>query len=246
MTRVVKIALIVTTMLASVPAAQQALTANCPQRVHEIGLYGGYEHDIAVLDDVTVHLHNNPNLKLFIVSFGEPRGTPGAQFRLAHMCWNYVVKTKGFPPERTVRLHARDGVGLRAEIWIGDSPPQLRTIELPTIELRRLPIVYDRYDAAFSGELSWVEEEDEDARLSSFAAVLKANPTLVGEIVGFAGTPGKGFLGERLSGSLLATREVDSLVKRFGVARSRLRIRNGGRKQMATVELWLRDPRPSN
>jgi hypothetical protein len=246
MIRVDSLLLIVATMLASAPGAQQATTANCPQRVHEIGLVGGYEYDIAVLDYLTVDLHKNPDLNLYIVSFGEPRNTPGAQFRLAHMCWNYIVKTKGFSPERTVRLHAQGGVGLRAEIWIGHTPPPLRTIELPTIERHRLPILFDSYDGAFSGELSWVEEEDEDARLSSFGAVLAANPTFVGEVVGFAGTPGKGFLGERVTGSVLATREVDSLVKRFGVARNRLRIRNGGRRLMATVELWLRAPRPSN
>lgn len=246
MIRVLSVILIVATTIACVLGAQLTTTTNCPQRVHEIGLSGGYEQDIAVLDSLIADLQQNPDLKLFIVSFGEPRNTPGAQFRLAHMCWNYVVKAKGFSPERTVRLHAADGVGLRAEIWMGYNPPPFRTFEPPMIEQHRLPNLYDSYGAAFSGELSWVEEEDEDARLSSFGAVLAANPSLIGEVVGFAGNPGKGFLGERISGSVLAKREVDSLVKRFGVNRNRLRIRNGGRRLAATVELWLRAPRPSH
>ena len=227
------------------PVYGQGTDETCPRRVHEIGLYGRYESDIAVLDYLIVDLQKRADVSLYVVSFGEPGRLPGAQFRLAQMCWNYVVKLKGFPPERVVTLHARDGVGLRAEIWVGRQAPDVRVMNLPSIPREQLPLRYDTYDAAFSGELSWVQEEDVQARLSTFASVLKANPHLRGEVVGFAGTS-KGFLGERISGAALARRETDALAQQFGIARNRLRARSGGTKAVATIELWLHPARPSN
>jgi hypothetical protein len=222
-------------------AAQQgtSVAPECPRKFWDYDIQTfGYEPAIATLDDLALQVQQGRIPKVFIVAcvYG---AWPGRPYRHVAMVKNYLLGSRGLPPERVREIYVMGCATSSIEIWTGETPPDLPKAETVGARYLRFPALFDEYYNAFTGENSWVGEEDEPARLNAFADFLTRNPDTVGYLVGFAGTPARGYVGERLTGTQFAARERAWLERNRGISRNRLRVLDGGRRILAGIQLWI-------
>jgi hypothetical protein len=229
-------------VLASVPVvARQNIDAatECPRKFWENDIETfGYEATIATLDDLALQVQQGRVQRVFLVAC--VHGVlPGRPYRHVAMVKNYLIGSRGLPPERVQDMFVMGCGSSSLEIWTGLTPPVFPKAVATDARYLNYPILFDEYFHAFTGEDSWIGEEDEPARLHAFAEFLTRNPEMVGYIVGFAGTPGRGYVGERLTGARFAARERAWLERNRGISKSRLRVLDGGRQIVAGIQLWI-------
>lgn len=190
---------------------------------------------IARLDNLAVHLQNEPNSKAFLIVYRARRDLPGLSNRYAQRMKGYLVHTRGLPPERIVTVDGGIALCLVQELWIvppGTAPQPRVDVQLNSYH----PPVY-KFDEHYYGEARdlyyWQDSREE--LLEAFALELQKTPKSIGYFVAYRDT-GRG--SQRLvKTSLRFKRNV--LINDYGIKPERIKTIAGGYRGSFTTELWI-------
>jgi hypothetical protein len=91
------------------------------------------EHELARLDSFSIYLHDNPNLRGYIIVYGGRRGRRNeAKARAARMRY-YLVHTRGHVAQRIIMIDGGYRETQTSELWL--CPPNVPTpIPTPTVK----------------------------------------------------------------------------------------------------------------
>jgi hypothetical protein len=190
---------------------------------------------IARLDNLAVHVQNEPNSKAFLIVYRARRDLPGLSNRYAQRMKGYLVHTRGLPPQRIVTVDGGIALCLVQELWIvppGTAPQPRADAYTSTYH----PPIY-KFDEHYYGEARdlyyWQDSSEE--LLEGFALELQKNPKSTGYLVAYRDAD-RG--GRRLVQTSLRTkREV--LIKQYGINPERIKTLAGGYRGSFTTELWI-------
>lgn len=215
----------------------------------------------ARLDIFGVALQENPTARGFLVVYRAHRDLPGLSGR--HLNWmsHYLTNNRGIATERIAAVDGGAASCLAHELWI--APPGTTPAPRPDAYARGLDDTaaarkFDEYywDAPQDMLVSYSTEYGDT--LAGYAQALRREPRSLAYIIAYAGyrvsrteeTDARGR--KKISRTIsidppgAAARELSErrnvLVKRHGIARSRVRVIDGGYRKWRALELWIVPP----
>lgn len=212
----------------------------------KIDTYGDLIEDDAQghLDYFLNELQKEPNSKGYIIAYTKPEYPPGTARRYALRSKAYLV-VRGLDPNRVVALDGGRREEITMELWIvptGASAPVPKPTATPEPEDHHDNLLYDEY-AAWDEDWSGLESGSE--RLDGFAEALKREPRSWACIVAYAqnGDDRMGMEWDRPGTALKTARGTKNyLVKKLGIAPSRITVVDGGYSEGRMVALWIMRP----
>ena len=224
--------LFVTTCLISINLAGQ------DGRARKIDEYGRLftDDESARLDTFYLALHNQPDLKGYIVGYNDPPGLRGQFLRRIYGDWRYLTKYRGLDPNRIIVLNGGYREKFTIELWV--VPPEAT----PPKPAPTLP----QWSGSPSGAYKFDEEcivcepavnldlYALDAGISFFADALHEDMNSRGEIII---QPDKGMNAHEAKD--MAERARGLLVDKYHIEFSRIGTRIG-RKGTGEAEFWVR------
>lgn len=215
----------------------------------------------ARLDNFANALQERPGTRGFIIVYRSHRDLPGISGR--HMNWmrDYLINSRGLPPERVVGVDGGDASCLVHEFWIVQpgATPKPRDDAYP----RHL---HDTDAARKFDEYLFTVPEDEivsystdyEAGLEGFAGALRKEPRSRAYLIAYEWYRVERSEEEDGRGRKRTSRRVyidppgtalralrlykAELVKKHGIAASRVRLLHGGHRKWRRMELWIVPP----
>ncbi|MDX6612150.1 MAG: hypothetical protein QOD75_1336 [Blastocatellia bacterium] len=203
----------------------------------------------ARLDFYAVQLQTEPAAKGFIVVYRSHRDLPGLSHRYAERMREYLANTRGLA-NRVIAVDGGEADCLRQELWI--VPPGASPIPRSDAYQRNF---VDTDSVREFDELSWrgdtLAGELGAAWFEAYANALRAEPKAHAYLIAYAGyyrvrwSDEKGKQHTEIesdppgSAQKMLTRARNILVKTYALAPSRIRLVNGGYRQVGTLELWI-------
>jgi hypothetical protein len=200
---------------------------------------------IARLDNLAIHLQNEPTARGFLIVYRERRDLPGLSNRYAHRMRDYLVNTRGISSERVVTVDGGIASCLTQELWIvspGGAPKPRPDAYLDSYQPSAYKFDEHHYNPPREpeGMNYWREPPDELlAYLEAFAQELRKNPKSYGYLIAY-----KSAARDRASVTqTMLRKERNFLVKEFGIKASRIKTIDGGSREWRTMELWIAQER---
>jgi len=201
-----------------------------------------YEATSALLSGLsTVSLKDDE--VLYIVSYSKLGDPPGAAVRKGARVRNFLLGYEKLKTQKdkVIVIEGKHRYRASIEVWITRNPPP-RVAEFRVADSRVKRVFFDEYYHAFTGENSWVLEEDQSARLDYYGSLLEAHKNWKGIIKAYSVPRGKRINGvEYYSATELAMMEKEYLVTRFEIAPERLQITDGGVRDRQAIQLWIQN-----
>ena len=196
---------------------------------------------IARLDNLAIHLQEEPAATAFLIVYRSRRDLPGLSNRYAHRMKSYLVDTRGLTAARVITVDGGIAGCLVQELWIvppGAAPPPRLDATFDTHQ----PPAYKFDEHHYSSpreqdEMTyWRQPPDELlAYLEAFAIELRKNPRSYGYLIAYRSAKRDRPSAAR---SMLQT-EKNFLVKKLGVKPSQIKTVDGGTRGWRTMELWI-------
>jgi hypothetical protein len=249
---------IICLMLLVIQSAPSQVDANAARKFDEFGDIQ-YSDIIARLDNFAIQLQNEPSTRGFIIVYRTRRDLPGLSNRLALWMKNYMVMTRGISAERVVTVDGGVASCFTQELWIvpiGKAPTPRTDAYNNSFVDPDTARKFDEHYYALPGEsFDGNSYEDLSAFLDAFATELRKEPSSSAYIIAYSqyyiergsigDAEGRQRAYERVhldppstAGKILMT-ERNFLVKTYGIAQSRIKIMNGGYRNLRQVELWI-------
>jgi len=196
---------------------------------------------IARLDNLAIHLQNQPNAKTFLIVYCTRRDLPGLNNRYAHRMKSYLVDSRGILPERVITVDGGIADCLAQELWIvlpGNAPPIRPDAYFSSYQPSAYKFDEHHYSSADDPEdlIYWREAPaDLLSYLEAFAQELQKNPKSNGYLIAYKRANRDH---AAMSGRMLRT-EQNFLIREFGIKPSRIKTIDGGYREWRTMELWI-------
>jgi hypothetical protein len=201
---------------------------------------------IARLDNLAVEVQNEPGAKAFLIVYRTRRDLPGLSSKYAHRMKGYLVNSRGLPSDRIVIVDGGVASCLSQELWIvpPGSAPQPR--EDAYDNSYKPPIYkfdehYYRIGKPEPDEMTYwpTAPENPIGYLESFGETLLKDRKLVGYLVAFRDAAHD----NRQAAKRALRAERSFLIKEFKIKPSRIKIIDGGYRELqTTIELWIARP----
>lgn len=184
----------------------------------------------ARLDNLTVELHKEPEMKIYILFYGGEM--EGRNLTYLNYYRFYLTENRKINADRIIVLRGGNQQSMLTQFWLvppGLEPPKPKS---EFVELRAVTMTkFDESYPSFSG--GFPEWGCADLNGEAFADFLLNNPNVIGHIVIFT-KPGIGVKRADKT-ARLALRHL----ARLKVPRNRLKTVYGGSRKESEVELWL-------
>ena len=197
------------------------------------------------LEDFFKELIKDPDSQAYIIAYGGREDNPGKAHRYAQRAKNYMVEARGIVPSRIVTMDGGRREEFIVELWLvpNGSPSPKPTPTVTSKDDLGDNLLFDGFVVGCEGfSCSY---EDDAAHLDGFAAALKKEPTAWGCIIAYAQS-GDDRLGQDWdspgTGQKIARSQRTYLIKKHGLAQSRLSAIDGGYSWRG-VELWVMRPK---
>lgn len=220
----------------------------------------------ARLDNFAMAFHQEPQARGFIVVYRSRRDMDGLSHRLALRMKNYMIYNRGFSKEKIVTVDGGEALCLTQELWVVDpgAAPKPREDAYSRhywssdvawqFDLFHYPLLRD--DVGYDNDLT---AEDSPDILEAFAAALRKAPDSRACIIVYAQYRIERDEDYDDSGRVTRTRrrvrrdppgtarkilrtEKNYLTRTFGIAPSRVKLVDGGYRNVRAVELWVVPP----
>ena len=202
---------------------------------------------IARLDNLAIHLHEDPLAKTFLIVYRTRRDLPGLSNRYAHRMRSYLVRSRGISPQRIITVDGGIAGCLRQEVWIalpGGTAPTPRA-DAYLDSYRPAAYKFDEHHYSLSsdmdgGNVYWSEAPDDLlSYLEAFAEELRKHPKSTGYLVAYTS------YGRDRSrvGQTMLRRERAFLIKELGIKPTQIKTVVGGLREWRTMELWIAQDR---
>jgi hypothetical protein len=197
------------------------------------------------LEDFRELLSKEPNSQAFIIAYNGREDNPGKSRRYAVRAKNYLVNSRGIPPQRIFAIEGGRRDEFMVELWLapkGSKAPE----PAPTVTEQDDPgdnLLYDSYSPGYDNFGNY--HEGMEGRLGGFAAMLKKEPAAWGCVIAYAQN-GDDNIGIEWDSPRIA-RETSQGVKNYLVTKhgfrpSGISAVDGGYSEGRTVELWIMRP----
>ena len=197
---------------------------------------------IARLDNLAIHLQEEPLSKAFLIVYRTRRDLPGLSNRYAHRMRSYLESSRGISPGRIITVDGGVAGCLSQELWImpaGGTAPAPRA-DAYLESYRPAAYKFDEHHYSLGndmdGNIYWSQApEDLLSYLEAFANELRKHPKSTGYLVAYPS-----YKHDRSSvGRTMLSRERDFLIKELGIKPSQVKTVLGGRREWRTMELWI-------
>lgn len=231
--------------LAAPPRAQDAGKSSGARKVDTYNdRIGGSEAEQWHLEDFRALLEKEPNTRAFIIAYNGREDNPGKARRYALRAKTYLVESRGIVPQRIVAIEGGRREEFVVELWL--VPPGAKAPE-PTATITEQNDVGDNllYDSFGHGYDNFGKYESAEARLDGFALALKKEPATWACVIAYAqnGDDREGMEWDSPQTAQKTSQYVKNyLVRKHGLAPSRISAVDGGYSQGRTVELWIMRP----
>lgn len=255
-------------LLPALLAHQPAFAQEANRPASKFSEYGNvsYETVMAELDNYAIMLQAQTDTRSYIVVYRSRQDLPGTSHRYGLRERNYLVNDRGIDPGRIVIIDGGLSDSLRVELWIvpdgANLHAPLQSDQANRIELTSTVKYDEQYHPLPHDTRAFDMGEDDPARLDGYANLLRANPELRGYIIGYAQFCAT-TCGEDARGRPLILRDAPGtsrrmleekrqyLIRRHGIAPSRIVLIDGGYRHYRAIEMWLvppgaSAPRPSS
>ena len=197
---------------------------------------------IARLDNLAIHLHEDPLAMTFLIVYRTRRDLPGLSNRYAHRMRSYLVNSRGISPDRIITVDGGIAGCLSQEIWImpaGGAAPKPRA-DAYLESYRPAAYMFDEHHYVLGddvdGNIYWsTAPADLQSYLEAFAEELRKHPKSTGYLVAY-----RSFNRDRASAAqTMLRRERNFLIKELGIKPSQIKTVVGGQREWRTMELWI-------
>lgn len=194
---------------------------------------------------IFVELNNNQDAKAAVIVYG----MPGAALRYAKGMKNWLSNVRGIDPERLIAMYGGPSDIMRLELWLVPRGSSLPVADASAAYQDLTLFETYRY---WSGEYNYCRNGRARA-LAAFAAELKKRPNWRGALIirphrnrrgmdfGDADWDPDGQLSRREAARRIAKDRI-YLIKRFGIAPSRIKAEVGSAGEGTHTELWMIPP----
>jgi hypothetical protein len=193
------------------------------------------DDEAARLDAFYEELHNQPGTRGYLVGYNDSVTPPGVFLRRLYGDQTYLTELRGLQPDRISVIEGGYRDKLITELWV--APPNIAPPVKPNgnVSTATKPFLFDDECLECSPPV-FLDLPGLGSGLKFYAAALRGAPKARAVIVVRPGS-------ETSSGQALlsARRAKRKLVRQFGIASNRIRIRLTGRRKdnMATAEMWF-------
>lgn len=221
-----------------------------------------YSDKIARLDNFAIQLQNEPNTRGFIIVYRSTRDLPGISSRYALWMKNYMVMTRGITKDRIVTVDGGEAGCLTQELWIvpiGATPTPRSGVYINSFVNPDVPLKFDEhYYSVPEDSLDGNSYENLEAYLDAFGMALRQHSQSQGYLIAYAqyyierwdewDATGGQKSHKRIHLDPLGTNrkmlkaERDYLVRSFGISPFRIKVVDGGYRNLRQVELWIVPP----
>lgn len=195
---------------------------------------------IARLDNLAIHLQNEPNTRAFLIVYRTRRDLPGLSNRYAHRMRNYMVQARGISPERVITVDGGEASCLTQELWIVSpgGAPQPRP-DAYSNSYKPSAYKFDEHYYAYPrmpdyGNYWQDVSEYPLGYLEAFGLELQKQLRSNGYLIAYKTARDK----PNVSRSMLRD-ERNFLIKEFGIKPVRIKTIDGGYRERRTMELWI-------
>lgn len=216
--------------------------------------------DIAArLDNFAIALQNQPEMRGFVIAYRARRDLPGLSSRLVSWLKDYLVETRGISAARVVAVDG--GVswgGVIQELWLvpAGAAPAPRSDAYATVFVdSESARKFDEGPYYPGSDYPESYYHDVSQSLEGFSEALRREPKAFGYLIGYSAyrtdkweeVNERGitkvhrsviFDSPKTAGNKL-TEEKATLVKKYGIRASRIKLINGGYRKWRGVELWI-------
>ena len=252
------ILIVICPMLFMDQPAQSQADVNAARKFDEFGDIE-YSDKIARLDNFAIQLQNEPSTRGFIIVYRTRRDLPGLSNRYALWMKNYMVATRGLSAERVITVDGGVASCLTQELWIvpvGKTPtPRNDAYNNSFVDTDTARKFDEHYYALPEESFDGNSYENLAAFLDAFATELRKESSSSAYIIAYSqyyiergftvDAEGREKAYKRVhldpsstAGKILKT-EKNYLVKTYGIAPSRIKVMNGGYRNLRQVELWI-------
>lgn len=201
---------------------------------------------LAILDGLTVKLHEDRGAKVFVVAYGVPNRLPGWPLRRAN--WARGVLTsegRGVDPSRVEVIYGGYRDEVKYEHWLlydGERPPvepfdfaAALTREKSAYKLDQFYLPYPSEIVGYDG--SYGQYLDDRGRYEALALVLRHDPAARGAVIVYDAR------GRRAGNARRVAANINRAIhKAHAVAPDRVVALAGGRRDYRSVEVWIVPP----
>jgi len=240
-----------------------ALAQDAPAQARKFDEFGDIQtSDLkARLDNFAIELQNSPTALGFIMVYRSRRDLPGLNSRVASIIKEYLVSTRGLAAERIITVDGGESMCLVQELWI--IPPG--TAPKPRADAYQRDFVdtdsnrkFDEFHYFLPEDVQEADDPDyvsQRGSLEAYAKVLLQAPRAQAYIIVYPQyyierwpeTDDRGRTTmhtrvhlDRRDAAARISREIKAeLVKTHHIAPSRIRIVNGGYRNLRQLELWV-------
>jgi hypothetical protein len=207
------------------------------RKIDEFGHAYGCDHS-ARLDNFALEVQNNEAASAYVIAYGaggEGSGSGPWRLELTKM---YLVEARGVAPERVKTIYGgpyRERDVTQVEFWLvpfGAEPPTPARYTNDAREFKGKFAEYQAWDGVYIGEDTGPPTGD--MKLAGFAEVLKLQPKTVGYVAAYNGEDAAPGAWRRV-----ASREVESLERGYGVEASRVKVVFAGYSEQTKIQLWV-------
>lgn len=219
---------------------------------------------MARLDGMRIALQENPTSKGYIIDYRD-KGLPfGYSIRFQTKLQNFLARYFELPPKRFKIINGGVGNERKTQLWIVPSGSKL-----PIIDSVNEKFEFDKsalfdsfnYPEPFNSGCCGIDDyqhEEKNASLDRFAQILKENPTAKAYIIFYGqfctdcsssvrysrsgkylGLKPDIYLDSPRTITRILRKEKNYLLKRHGIASSKVITINGGYRKWQAIELWI-------
>ena len=200
---------------------------------------------IARLDNLAIHLQEDPQAKTFLIVYRTRRDLPGLSNRYAHRMRSYLTISRGISPNRIVTVDGGVAGCLSQELWIvpagGTAPTPRADASLDSYRGAAYKFDEHHYVLGDDGYDTYWSEAPADLHsyLEAFAEELRKHPKSTGYLVAYPS-----YNRDRPSvAQTMLRRERNFLIKELRIKPSQIKTIAGGRREWRTMELWIAQDR---
>ena len=233
--------ILIATLPAFIYGAQQATDLGTPSKVDSYGVIA-CDDAMARLDAFALRIQNEPNAQGYIVVYPQKNGLAGKYQSYSDFPAEYLQMTRGISSDRLTTLRGEYREVLTTELWLASAKASLPITAAPKDGVSRGQRKFDEGFADYSTNQGKQELQTTydlcplgAVDFQAFAEQVRAEPASKGIIIIHLET-GKSSSRARTMTRLLR----DKMVKESGVNADRILIRNGPRRSVPSVELWIR------